>query len=374
MLDNYHLNQLAEPLLVWFLDHARVLPWRERPEPYRVWVSEIMLQQTRVEAVKPYYERFLKALPDVAALAACPEDQLMKLWEGLGYYNRVRNMQKAAVTVTEEYGGVLPADYGKLLELKGIGSYTAGAIASIAYGIPVPAVDGNVLRILTRVAADDTDIMKQSFRSAGEAQLGEMMQDLTVPEELRRALRDENVPGAFNQAMMEFGALQCVPKSPDCECCPLNGKCLGLAARRVERLPVKSGKTVVKPRYFNYLYIHGQGMTLLSKRTGNDIWRNLYEFPLIETERAVTWEELSGMAVFQELFDGIEKVEITREYVAKKHVLSHRVIYPVFYEIRVDSFSESMGKYLKVPDNRVGEYAVSRLIQSYLEVRDGLLF
>ena len=118
MLDNYHLNQLAEPLLAWFVDHARVLPWRERPEPYRVWVSEIMLQQTRVEAVKPYYERFLKALPDVAALAACPEDQLMKLWEGLGYYNRVRNMQKAAVTVTEEYGGVLPADYGKLLEFK----------------------------------------------------------------------------------------------------------------------------------------------------------------------------------------------------------------------------------------------------------------
>lgn len=149
---------------------------------------------------------------------------------------------------------------------------------------------------------------------------------------------------------------------------------MGLAVRQVERLPVKSGKTVVKPRYFNYLYIHGQGMTLLFKRTGNDIWRNLYEFPLIETERAVTWEELSGMAVFQELFDGIEKVEITREYVAKKHVLSHRVIYPVFYEIRVDSFSESMEKYLKVPDDRVGKYAVSRLIQSYLEVRDGLLF
>ena len=150
----------------------------------------------RMMMIRPYYERFLKALPDVAALAACPEDQLMKLWEGLGYYNRVRNMQKAAVTVTEEYDGVLPADYGKLLELKGIGSYTAGAIASIAYGIPVPAVDGNVLRILTRVAADDTDIMKQSFRSAVEAQLGEMMRELTVPEELRRVLRDENVPGA----------------------------------------------------------------------------------------------------------------------------------------------------------------------------------
>ena len=241
MLDNYHLNQLAEPLLVWFLDHARVLPWRERPEPYRVWVSEIMLQQTRVEAVKPYYERFLKALPDVAALAACPEDQLMKLWEGLGYYNRVRNMQKAAVTVTEEYDGVLPADYGKLLELKGIGSYTAGAIASIAYGIPVPAVDGNVLRILTRVAADDTDIMKQSFRSAVEAQLGEMMRELTVPEELRRALRDENVPGALNQAMMELGATVCVPNgAPLCEECPWSKMCLARAQGRVMDFPVKS--------------------------------------------------------------------------------------------------------------------------------------
>ena len=165
----------------------------------------------------------------------------MKLWEGLGYYNRVRNMQKAAVTVTEEYDGVLPADYGKLLELKGIGSYTAGAIASIAYGIPVPAVDGNVLRILTRVAADDTDIMKQSFRSAVEAQLGEMMRELTVPEELRRALRDENVPGALNQAMMELGATVCVPNgAPLCEECPWSKMCLARAQGRVMDFPVKS--------------------------------------------------------------------------------------------------------------------------------------
>ena len=164
MLQDFELEKLVEPLLEWFRGHARVLPWREEPTPYRVWVSEIMLQQTRVEAVKPYFERFTKALPDVQALAECPEDELLKLWEGLGYYNRVRNMQKAAIQVIESYGGVIPGEYEELLKLKGIGHYTAGAIASIAYGQYVPAVDGNVLRILTRATADNTDIMKQSFR------------------------------------------------------------------------------------------------------------------------------------------------------------------------------------------------------------------
>ena len=165
MKQEFDLKQIEKPLLSWFAGHARVLPWREEPTPYRVWVSEIMLQQTRVEAVKPYFERFTKELPDVAALAACSEERLLKLWEGLGYYNRVRNMQTAARTVMEEYDGRLPADYEKLLTLKGIGSYTAGAVASIAYGIPVPAVDGNVLRVIMRVTADDSDIMKQSVKS-----------------------------------------------------------------------------------------------------------------------------------------------------------------------------------------------------------------
>ena len=233
-------REISDILIRWYEENKRDLPWRRTSDPYLIWISEIILQQTRVVQGLEYFNRFTERFPNVAALAMADEDEVMKYWQGLGYYSRARNLHAAA--------------------------------------------------------------------------------------------------------------------------------------RRVERLPVKSGKTVVKPRYFNYLYIHGQGMTLLSKRMENDIWRNLYEFPLIETECAVTWGELSGMAVFQELFDGIEKVEITREYVAKKHVLSHRVIYPVFYEIRVDSFSESMGKYLKVSDNRVGEYAVSRLIQSYFEVRDGLLF
>ena len=160
MIDNYDLKQLIHPLQTWFQSNARVLPWRENPIAYYVWISEIMLQQTRVEAVKPYFDRFIRELPDVRALAECPEDKLLKLWEGLGYYNRVRNLKIAANQIWEEYDGIIPCEYQELLKLKGIGSYTAGAIASIAYGEPVPAVDGNVLRVISRVTADDSDILK----------------------------------------------------------------------------------------------------------------------------------------------------------------------------------------------------------------------
>ena len=352
--------EISRILVEWYETYKRELPWRETRDPYIIWISEIILQQTRVVQGLEYFLRFTERFPDVASLAAAEEDEVLKYWQGLGYYSRARNLHAAARQIMNDFGGVFPRTREEVLSLRGIGDYTAAAICSFAYRLPYAAVDGNVFRVLARLFDIDLPIDG-----------GEGKKYFTA---LAQSLLDERRPDLFNQAMMEFGALQCVPKSPDCESCPLNGKCLGLSARRVERLPVKNGKTVVKPRYFNYLYVHGQGMTLLSKRMGNDIWRNLYEFPLIETERAVTWEELSGMVVFQELFDGIENIEIVREYVAKKHVLSHRVIFPVFYEIRIDSFSRSMGKYLKVPDDRVGEYAVSRLIQSYLEVRDGLLF
>ena len=362
-------REISDILIRWYEENKRDLPWRRTSDPYLIWISEIILQQTRVVQGLEYFNRFTERFPDVAALARADEDEVMKYWQGLGYYSRARNLHAAARQIMNDFSGVFPRTREEVLSLKGIGDYTAAAICSFAYRLPYATVDGNVFRVLARLFDIDLPIDGGEGKKYFTA-LAQSLLDERRPVSFSHAYHMR----AFNQAMMEFGALQCVPKSPDCEHCPLNGKCLGLAARQVERLPVKSGKTVVKPRYFNYLYIHGQGMTLLFKRTGNDIWRNLYEFPLIETERAVTWEELSGMAVFQELFDGIEKVEIIREYVAKKHVLSHRVIYPVFYEIRVDSFSESMEKYLKVPDDRVGEYAVSRLIQSYLEVRDGLLF
>ena len=178
MLQEFDLHPLVAPLKAWFAENARDLPWRRKPSAYHTWISEIMLQQTRVEAVKPYYERFLKALPTVRALAECPEDQYLKLWEGLGYYSRVRNLHAAAVQIMEDHQGKIPGEYAKLLKLKGIGSYTAGAIASIAYGEKVPAVDGNVLRILTRVSADETDIAKASFKKEVEEKLRRLMEEV----------------------------------------------------------------------------------------------------------------------------------------------------------------------------------------------------
>ena len=206
-------DTITKPLLKWYGENKRVLPWREKKNPYEIWVSEIMLQQTRVEAVKPFYERFMRELPNVAALAVCPEEKLLKLWEGLGYYNRVRNMQKAAQKIMEVYDGVFPADYEALKGLPGIGNYTAGAVASIAFCIPVPAVDGNVLRVMARLREDGEDILKQSVKNRVEAELTEIM-----PAE---------DPGAFNQAMMDLGAMVCLPNgAPKCEVCPLFDQCL----------------------------------------------------------------------------------------------------------------------------------------------------
>lgn len=285
MLQDFDLEQLVEPLLAWFAEHARVLPWRENPAPYRVWVSEIMLQQTRVEAVKPYFERFTRKLPDVQALAECPEDELLKLWEGLGYYNRVRNMQKAAVQVVEEYDGTLPADYERLLKLKGIGHYTAGAIASIAYGIYVPAVDGNVLRVITRAAADDTDIMKQSFRNEVEAALLAMMRGLTIPKALKKKLPGQNVPGALNQALMELGATVCVPNgAPLCGECPWKDVCLAKKEGRIGELPVKSKAKARKIEQRTVLIIRDGEKVAIRKRPDKGLLAGLYELPNVEGE------------------------------------------------------------------------------------------
>ena len=221
------LQEVEKPLLDWYDENKRSLPWRENKNPYEIWVSEIMCQQTRVEAVKPYFARFLSELPTVEALAQCPQEKLMKLWEGLGYYNRVRNMQKAARQVMEHYQGLLPADYEALRGLAGIGNYTAGAIASIAYGIPVPAVDGNVLRVVSRVTESREDIAKQSVRRRIEQEIQEM-----IPKER---------PGDYNQALMELGALVCIPNGQaKCSQCPLKEICLAGLHGTVDSLPIKS--------------------------------------------------------------------------------------------------------------------------------------
>lgn len=263
------LEQIVKPLLSWYDGHARVLPWREDKSPYRIWVSEIMLQQTRVEAVKPFYERFLKTLPNVRSLAECPEDELLKLWEGLGYYNRVRNMQKAARVIMEEYGGEFPADYEKLLALPGIGRYTAGAIGSIAFGIRRPAVDGNVLRVLSRVKASYEDILKQSVKTALEQEVQKIM-----PKE--RA-------GDFNQALIEIGAVVCVPNGKaKCGECPLAFCCRALAEGVVEELPKKKAKKERRVEQRTVFVLREGDRVAIRKRPPRGLLAGLYELPNVE--------------------------------------------------------------------------------------------
>lgn len=289
MIDDFDLTQITEPLQAWFDTHARVLPWRDQPSAYYVWISEIMLQQTRVEAVKPYFERFIKELPDVKALAECPEDRYLKLWEGLGYYNRVRNLNAAAQQIMDMYDGVIPDSYEELLNLKGIGAYTAGAIASIAYNKPVPAVDGNVLRVISRVCADDSDIMKQSVRNHMQDRLQQLM-------ESQQGLL---VPRKFNQALMELGAMVCVPNgAPHCEECPWQDFCEARLQDRIEELPVRKKKAARRMEDKTVFVLRDGEKVALHKRPAKGLLAGLYELPNCEQklnqEEALQYVESLG--------------------------------------------------------------------------------
>lgn len=306
MIDKFDLEQLVDPLQTWFQGNARVLPWRENPIAYYVWISEIMLQQTRVEAVKPYFDRFIRELPDVKALAECEEDKLLKLWEGLGYYNRVRNLKIAANQVLNEYEGVIPSEYEELLKLKGIGHYTAGAIASIAYGKAVPAVDGNVLRVISRVTADDSDIMKQSVRTHMEEKLCELMNEVS-----------EIVPSIFNQALMELGATVCVPNgAPHCEVCPWGNICEARKQDRISELPVKKKAKERRIEKKTVLVVKDGDMLALHKRPKKGLLAGLYELPNLE-----------GYLEESEVLDFLKKKGYSPIRIQKitdaKHVFSH---------------------------------------------------
>ncbi len=309
MIDNYDLRKLVEPLQKWFGKNARVLPWRENPTAYYVWISEIMLQQTRVEAVKPYFDRFIRELPDVKSLAECPEDKLLKLWEGLGYYNRVRNLKIAANQILNEYGGVIPDEYEELLKLKGIGHYTAGAIASIAYGKPVPAVDGNVLRVISRVTADDSDIMKQSVRTHME----EKLQRLMEPTQENGYL----IPSIFNQALMELGATVCIPNgAPHCESCPWKDMCEAKKQNRIAEIPVKKKAKIRRVEEKTVFIIKDGEKIALHKRAKKGLLAGLYELP-----------NAKGYLAEQEIIEyirrqGYEPVRI-QPVCEAKHIFSH---------------------------------------------------
>ena len=281
---------------------------------YYVWVSEIMLQQTRVEAVKPYFERFIRELPDVKALAECPEDKLLKLWEGLGYYNRVRNLKIAAQQIIDEYDGVLPSEYEELLKLKGIGPYTAGAIASIAYGKAVPAVDGNVLRVISRVTADDSDIMKQSVRNAMEKALFELMNNV---KDVTLMHFTELKPEVFNQALMELGATVCLPNgAPRCEVCPWRDMCEARKQDRIAELPVKKKAKARRIEEKTIFIIKDGEQLALRKRAIKGLLAGMYELP--NTEGYLTEEEALAYIKAQ----GYTPVRIQRVCDAK-HIFSH---------------------------------------------------
>lgn len=297
------LKRMEKPLLFWYQQHARILPWRERPEPYRVWVSEIMLQQTRVEAVKPYFQRFIQEFPTVKALAEAEDDRLMKLWEGLGYYNRARNLKKAAGIACQQYGGNLPDSYEELKKLPGIGSYTAGAVASIAYGIPVPAVDGNVLRVISRVLASRKDILKPAVKR-------EM-------EKLLEAVMPGDKAGEYNQALMEIGAVVCIPNGlPKCEECPMESLCLARKQGVISEIPVKTPKKARKIEEKTIFLLEINGKVALRRRQDKGLLASLYEFPSVEGY--VTGEEgIKVLGIPMKLVDKMDRLP------DGKHIFSH---------------------------------------------------
>lgn len=309
-------KEIPKPLLSWYDKNRRILPWREEPTPYRVWVSEIMLQQTRVEAVKPYFERFMKRLPDIAALAQASEEELLKLWEGLGYYNRVRNLQKAAVQVMESYNGRMPDTYEELLTLQGIGSYTAGAIASIAYHRPVPAVDGNVLRVISRIRMDERLITDTKVKAA-------------VEQDLLKVIPHDR-PGEFNQAMMEIGACVCIPNgAPHCAECPLAKLCMAHAHGCELEYPKKAEKKKRQIEEKTILIIRDENKAALRKRSNRGLLAGMYEFPSLEGFK--TAQEVTAYLAA----NGIRTLRI-QPLEEARHIFTHKEWHMKGYMVRVD--------------------------------------
>lgn len=305
-------------VISWYSENKRDLPWRNTRDPYVIWLSEIILQQTRVDQGLPYFLRFLERFPTIADFASAPEDEVLRLWQGLGYYSRARNMHKTAQIVIQEYAGRFPSTYNELIRLKGIGDYTAAAIASFASNEPKAVVDGNVFRLLSRYFGIEEVINSNKGKKTFTT--------------LANTLIDKACPGLSNQAIMEFGALQCKPQSPDCSACPLHLTCFAYSHQKIDQLPVKLKRTATRNRYFNYVVACHESRLLFNKRTGNDIWQNLHEFPLFETAVPISSLELIGDKDFTDLFG--HHVEIIAEYGPFHHALSHQRLHACFIVIK----------------------------------------
>jgi len=333
----------------WYEVHQRDLPWRRFPDPYKVWLSEIILQQTRVEQGLPYYEAILQRFPDVRTLAEAPLDDLLKLWQGLGYYSRARNLHTAAKQVVKEFGGVFPKNYSTLLRLKGVGEYTAAAISSIVYGEPKAVVDGNVYRVLSRLFNIDTPINSTEGKRIFSTLAAEIL--------------DQEHPSRHNQAIMEFGALQCVPVRPDCSSCPLAAHCQGLAAERVAELPVKSKGVSKKERYFLYLVPTDGQHTWMQQRMEKDIWQNLWEFPLIETAKPLSMERILEEPLLKTWFGEAYTIGNNLSF---KHILSHRIIHATFLPIRIQQIKNIPTSWTIVSMDKIDTFAVSKMTENFI--------
>lgn len=345
------MDFFAKRLLKWYDFNKRELPWRATSDPYKIWLSEIILQQTQVNQGLNYFLKFIEAFPGVKDLAKAPEDKVMKLWQGLGYYSRARNLHEAAKSIVKEHNACFPKSYTEIRALKGVGDYTAAAIASIAYDLPHAVVDGNVYRVLSRVFGIETPI----DTTTGKKEFAE----------LANQLLPKKAAANYNQAVMEFGALYCRPQNPDCTNCIFNDKCEAYRAKKVNQLPVKSKKTKVSNRYFNYLILLDNGFTYLNKREAKDIWKGLYEFYLIESDKKLSESELLKHKEVEKLVRGksMGKIKVSSEY---KHVLSHQNLHTRFYQIRIEKYTNVL-KLKKVKITELHKFAFPRLIEKYLE-------
>ncbi|MEI6747535.1 MAG: A/G-specific adenine glycosylase [Bacteroidales bacterium] len=349
--------EISSTLINWYVRNKRNLPWRATSDPYTIWVSEIILQQTRVDQGLKYFERFMASFPDVYTLASATELEVLKCWQGLGYYTRARNMHSTAKTIAEEMKGLFPIKSAELLKLKGIGPYTASAIASICFGEPCPVVDGNVMRVVARYFGINLAVNTPEGQKA--------------IYEASNLIIDRTRPGEFNQAIMEFGALQCTPLKPKCILCPLKPDCQAYRERKVGSLPVKVKPAKPRDRHFYYLAVvhedkDGDQVIYINKRTGSDIWKGLYEFPLVELAVASEPQGLYSSPGWNAIF-GHQPLEIIEYSNVYKHFLSHQTIHARFIRIKVKQLPEGSRTWQKVKFSKLSEFPIPRLIDRYLK-------
>jgi A/G-specific adenine glycosylase len=341
-------HPISQKLISWYKTNKRQLPWRDINDPYRIWLSEIILQQTQVVQGLNYYIKFTEHFPTVTDLADAPEDTVMRLWQGLGYYSRARNLHAAAKFIKEEHKGKFPATYDAIKELKGVGDYTAAAVASFAYDLPHAVLDGNVYRVLSRLFDLHTPI--NSSQGKKEFQM------------LADELLDKKKASLHNSAIMEFGALWCKPQNPKCETCVLQEHCLAFKTNTVAQLPVKDKKTKIRSRYFHYMVLNYKDSVYIQKRTEKDIWQNLYEFYLVETDALEPEETVLRNKALKKLVGKFDVGKITS---LKKHILSHQHLFGTFYELQLKQALNDK-TLVKVKRADLEQYGLPQLIIKYL--------